>query len=164
MYMKGRDLASTSIPPNFTMSHQRLTSQSLPHDYAILSHFNDDARREQDYLPIANDDSEPFHPRGIPIGRGRAATLADISERTPLIKHVPPIPRIHEDIDESVCSDQQSEQIPSAQMFREEVGILTRYSLPVFACVPKCISNKIAYWLVARMSLNTPLFLCPSSV
>ena len=126
--------------------------------------FNDDARREQDYLPTANDDSEPFHPRGIPIARGRAATLEDISERTLLTKHVPPIPRIHEDIDESVCSDQQSEQIPSAQMFREEVGILTRYSLPVFACVPKCISNKIAYWLVARMSLNTPLFLCPSSV
>ena len=74
--------------------------------------FNDDARREQDYLPTANDDSEPFHPRGIPIARGRAATLEDISERTLLTKHVPPIPHIHEDIDKSVRSNQSTSRYP----------------------------------------------------
>ena len=117
------------------MSHHHSTSQSLPHDYAILSHFNDDARHYQAYLPsVADADNEPSHPRGIPIRR--VVSMADISERTPLIKHDPSIPCIHElsDDGDSACSEQSdSERVPSTQMFREELRTLTRYSLPVFA-------------------------------
>ncbi|KAL4073505.1 MATE efflux family protein [Scleroderma citrinum] len=114
------------------MSHQHSTSQSLPHDYAILSHFNDDARYYQDYLPsVADDEDEPPHPRGVPIRR--VASMTDVSERTPLIKHDPPIPRIYETTDDSIYGEPSNERIPSAQMFQEELGILTRYSLPVFA-------------------------------
>lgn len=107
------------------MSYQRWTSQSLPRDYAILSHFGDDARHDQD------DNTELPHPCGIPIRR--VASMADISERTPLIKHNPPIPHIQEATDESVSEQSDSEQIRSTQMFREELGTLMRYSLPVFA-------------------------------
>lgn len=115
------------------MSHHHSTSQSLPHDYGILSHFNDDARHYHAYLPsVADDDNEPSHPRGIPIRR--VVSMADISERTPLIKHDSSISCIHEVSDDSACSElSDSERVPSTHMFREELRILMRYSLPVFA-------------------------------
>ena len=107
------------------MSHLHSTSQSLPHDYAIRTHFNDNAHYCQDHLhSIPDDDNEAFYPRNI----RRVSSTADISERTPLITHGPP-----ESTDGSVFSDQSSELVPSPQMFREELSTLTRYSLPVFA-------------------------------
>ncbi|KAL4068536.1 mate-domain-containing protein [Scleroderma yunnanense] len=102
------------------------TPQSLPHDYAILSHFNEDVCPLPD---IPSEEPGLPHPRGIPI---RRATVANVSEHTPLLHQSPPIPRIHESVDESTDIAQANEQTPSAQIIREELGILTRYSLPVF--------------------------------
>ncbi|KIM55759.1 hypothetical protein SCLCIDRAFT_30108 [Scleroderma citrinum Foug A] len=115
------------------MSHQRSTLQSRPYDYAILARSqNDRTRHCQDCASsIANDDNEPSHSRGIPVRP--VTSMADTSEHTPLIGHSPPIPRIHQITDDDICSEQYSECIPSAQMFYEELNVLTRYSLPVFA-------------------------------
>jgi MATE family multidrug resistance protein len=80
-------------------------------------------------------DTPHTHPRGIPIRRSSGedviATHHIVSEHTPLLQPVPPIPRIRETADEN---DHLAapEHIPTTQMFREELLILTRYSLPVF--------------------------------
>ncbi|KIM55762.1 hypothetical protein SCLCIDRAFT_30109 [Scleroderma citrinum Foug A] len=108
-------------------SLQHSTPQSLPHDYAILSHFNEDSHPFPD---VHNEEPESSHPRGIPIRQ--RGSMANVSERTPLLRQDPPIPCIHETVDENVCIAQVNEQTPSASIFREELGILVRYSLPVF--------------------------------
>ncbi|KAF8839681.1 MATE efflux family protein [Paxillus ammoniavirescens] len=80
-------------------------------------------------------DTPHTHPRGIPIRRNSGsaviATPHTVSEHTPLLQPAPPIPRIRETADEN---DHLAapEHIPTTQMFREELLILTRYSLPVF--------------------------------
>ncbi|KAG6329298.1 hypothetical protein ID866_9792 [Astraeus odoratus] len=123
------------------MSLQHSTPQSLPHDYAILSHFNEDAHPCHHHESPSDDDdnndieaAESSRPRGVPIRRTpQSASMANASERTPLLQQSPPIPCIHEAIDDNGCSAQSGEGIPSTHMFREELGILTRYALPVFA-------------------------------
>ncbi|KAF8553983.1 MATE efflux family protein [Imleria badia] len=66
--------------------------------------------------------------------RGSAATTTGvfpISERTPLLQPPPPIPRLHEPGDNDVRDIASAEQIPTAKMFREELCILAKYSLPI---------------------------------
>lgn len=150
--------------PMVRMSHQRSTSQSRPHDYAILAHSqNDRTCHCRDCAPSiqANDDNELSPPHGIPI---RPVTnMADISEHTPLIGHDPPIPRIHQISDDSICSEQFSERIPSTQMFCEELNVLTRYSLSVFAYAQKyLISTEGLFIYLAHISLSTVSTLRPS--
>ena len=139
-------------------SLQHSTPQSLPHDYAILSHFNEDSSLLSD---VRNEEPEPSHPRGIPIRR--RPSIASVSERTPLLHKNPPIPRIHETVDESVYIAQTTESTPSTKVFREELGILVRYSLPVFGCVadtpPFKWSLHSLLVLTARTSLSTLSFL-----
>ncbi|KIJ61489.1 hypothetical protein HYDPIDRAFT_169720 [Hydnomerulius pinastri MD-312] len=106
------------------MSLNHSTPQSIPHDYAILSHYG--ATNEPEETTDQIEDSSS-HPRGVPI---RTMT-SDAIERTPLLQPDPPIPRIHEPTDD-IHQLTDPEHIPTAQMFREELAILTRYSLPVF--------------------------------
>lgn len=62
--------------------------------------------------------------------------MLHISEHTPLLQSDPPdppAPLVHETIDDSGGLARSSEQIPSTQMFRQELRILIGYSIPVFA-------------------------------
>jgi hypothetical protein len=80
-------------------------------------------------------------PRGVPIsGRGAVGTTMLVSERTPLLQSPPPIPRMYELVDASddVCDIASAEQTPAANMFWEELRILTKYSLPAFGYVLSC--------------------------
>jgi len=142
-------------------SLQHSTPQSLPHDYAILSHFNEDSRPFPD---VHNEEPESSHPCGIPIRQ--KGSVASVSERTPLLRQDPPIPCIHETVDENVCIAQVNEPTPSASIFREELGILVRYSLPVFGCVadmpPFKYSIHSLLFVTARIYSSTPSFLHPS--
>lgn len=111
------------------------TPQSLREDYAILSHYGASS--------VDVHDTEIFSdsPRGIPIhGRDSAGNINTtgvhfISERTPLLQPAPPIPRLHEPADDDVSDIASAEQAPTSKMFREELHILTVYSLPVFGYV-----------------------------
>ncbi|KAF9220728.1 MATE efflux family protein [Gyrodon lividus] len=119
------------------MSFSHSTPQSLPQDYAILSHYGTSSLNVQEDLNIDSlmDTPSPhIHPRGIPVRRNSSTAFARcdiLSEHTPLLPPAPPIPTIHEPTGEN---DHLAapEQIPTTQMFREELHILTRYSLPVF--------------------------------
>ncbi|KAI6150066.1 MATE efflux family protein [Pisolithus thermaeus] len=115
------------------MSLQHSTPQSLPEDYAIVSHFNEDVGQAN--LPtITDEEPGPSHPRAIPIRRPGQRTMNNVSERTPLLQQSPPIPCIHETVDENGYTEVQSaEASPSSKIYREELGVLVRYSLPVFA-------------------------------
>lgn len=113
------------------------TPQSLHEDYAILSHYYasslDDAKDTQHTESLSDS------PRGVPIrGRGPAGIItvvSPVSETTPLLQPLPPIPRLHESIDDDVCDSTSAERMPTPKMFREELRILTMYSLPVFGYV-----------------------------
>ena len=61
--------------------------------------------------------------------------MLNISEHTPLLQSDPPVPLVHETIDDNGSFARSSEQIPSAQMFRQELRVLIGYSIPVFAYV-----------------------------
>ncbi|KAL4073511.1 MATE efflux family protein [Scleroderma citrinum] len=114
------------------MSRQQSTLQSFPQDHAILSHPDEDHRHHIDLIPsIADDNDILCHPVVIPIRR--ADSTVNTSEHTPLLQQDTSDPFIHETTDDDVNLTRPSEQVPSAQMFREELGILTCYSLPVFA-------------------------------
>lgn len=116
------------------MSLQHSTPQSLPEDYAIVSHFNEDVS-QANLPPITHEEAGPSHPRAIPIRRTSGQrTMSNVSERTPLLQQSPPIPCIHEAVDENGYTEAEAvDASPSSKIFREELGILTRYSLPVFA-------------------------------
>ena len=151
------------IVTHLRMSHQRSTLQSRPYNYAILARSqNDRTRHCQDCASsIANDDNEPSHSRGIPVRP--VTSMADTSEHTPLIGHSPPIPRIHQITDDDICSEQYSECIPSAQMFYEELNVLTRYSLPVFVYAQKyLISTESLFIFLAHISPSSVSSLRPS--
>ncbi|KAI6104189.1 MATE efflux family protein [Pisolithus sp. B1] len=114
------------------MSLQHSTPQSLPEDYAIVSHFNEDVGQAN--LPtITDEEAGPSHPRAIPIRRTSQRTMNNVSERTPLLQQSPPIPCIHETVDENGYTEVSVEASPSSKIYREELGVLIRYSLPVFA-------------------------------
>lgn len=112
------------------------TPQSLHEDYAILSHYGASSIDVQDQQ---HTESLVDSPRGIPIlGRGSPGTTtgaAPLSERTPLLQPQPPIPRLHEPADDNEYYTTSVEYIPTSKMFREELRILTKYSLPVFGYV-----------------------------
>jgi MATE family multidrug resistance protein len=113
------------------------TPQSLHEDYAILSHYGASsvAAQDQQHTETLSDS-----PRGIPIRRksfaGTTTVFFPVSERTPLLQSPPPIPRLHEPADDDVHATASAEQTPTTiKMFREELRILTMYSLPVFGYV-----------------------------
>ena len=105
-------------------SLQRSTPQSLPRDHAIPC--SEDARPLPD---IRNAIVEPSYLQGR-----RTASMTSVSERTPLL-HQDTAIDIRETVDESVCTAHTDENTPSSQIFREELGTITRYSLPVFGYV-----------------------------
>ena len=73
-------------------------------------------------------------PHGIAIHRrGSAGAIAFVSERTPLLRPPPPIPRLHELADDDDIAS--AEQTPTAKIFWEELRILTLYSLPAVGYV-----------------------------
>lgn len=116
------------------MSLQHSTPQSLPEDYAIVSHFNEDVGHVN--LPtITDEEAGPSHPCAIPIRRtGQRTMLSNVSERTPLLQQNPAIPCIRESVDENGHTEALPvEPSPSSKIIREELGVLIRYSLPVFA-------------------------------
>lgn len=111
------------------------TPQSLHEDYAILSHYGaSSTAQDQQHTETLSDS-----PRGIPIRRksfaGTTTAFFSVSERTPLLQPPPPIPRLHEPADDDVHDTASAEQTPTTKMFREELRILTMYSLPVFGYV-----------------------------
>ncbi|PIL27343.1 transporter [Ganoderma sinense ZZ0214-1] len=71
----------------------------------------------------------PFNPTMSPLpdrhGHRSGPHLKKPSENTPLL--APPVPRIEEE-----CDTVPSDGTPSSSMFREEMAILTKYTLPVF--------------------------------
>lgn len=142
------------------MSHRRPSSQSRPHDHAILAHSRNDRTCHCQDCASSGGDNVPSHPSGIPI---RPVTnKAHISECTPLIGHDPSDPRIHQ-ITDDICSEQSSERIPSTQMFCEELNVLTRYSLPVFAYAQKyLISTESLFIFLAHISPSSVSPLRPS--
>ncbi|KAF9239246.1 MATE efflux family protein [Melanogaster broomeanus] len=103
------------------MSFNHSTPQSLPQDYAILSHYNTSALSEQE-----DHNTDNFMAMDTPYAHPRASPSVERAQPP-----TPPIPRIHESAEEN---DHLAapERITTSQMFREELGILTRYSLPVF--------------------------------
>ncbi|KAG9315273.1 MATE efflux family protein [Chiua virens] len=112
------------------------TPQSLREDYAILSHYGASAIDVQDHPQRSEHLPDSPTRRGIPIrSNGTPATIIavfPVSERTPLLQPPPPIPRLHEPADEHGRDVVSPEHIPTSKMFREELRILTMYSLPVF--------------------------------
>lgn len=108
-------------------SLQRSTPQSLPRDHTIPC--SEDARPLPD---IRNAIVEPSYLQGVSIRR--TASMTSVSERTPLL-HQDTAIDIRETVDESVCTAHADENTPSSQIFREELGTITRYSLPVFGYV-----------------------------
>jgi hypothetical protein len=88
-------------------------------------------KQDQQHIEILSDS-----PHGIPIpGRASADTSGVVSERTPLLQPPPPIPRLHEPVDDDISDIASAEQTSTSKMFREELHILTMYSLPVFGFV-----------------------------
>ena len=111
------------------------TPQSLHEDYAILSHYGASSAAAQDEQ---HTETLSDLPRGIPIRRsfiGTTTVFLPVSERTPLLQPPPPIPRLHEPADGDVLNTAPAEQTPTSKMFREELRILTVYSLPVVGYV-----------------------------
>ncbi|KAF8545728.1 hypothetical protein OG21DRAFT_112174, partial [Imleria badia] len=75
----------------------------------------------------------PDSHRDIPItGRGADGTTTFVSDRTPLLQSPPPTPRLHEPAGDDVRDIAPAEQTPTANMFWEELRMLTKCSLPVF--------------------------------
>jgi multidrug resistance protein, MATE family len=138
---------------------------SLPSDYALLSRYAGNHPEEQDNRIESDDeltdtDSEytPQRPNSTSILRRASAPAPPRlrpqhsigamtshphhfshipipgpipSETTPLLN--PPVPRIDESIERT------SENGSKMLIFWEELRILTRYALPVFASVPACL-------------------------
>lgn len=108
---------------------------SLPSDYALLSRY----AQLRPSSPPENDDSISHSPprrrlshpgfRNRPLDQGSlAAKNARHTESTPLLSHHPPsFPYIEEDVDRDDSLDNRS----LVHIFREELPILTKYSLPV---------------------------------
>lgn len=75
----------------------------------------------------------PFNPTMGPLpdeyGHRSGPKPSDPNENTPLL--APPIPRIEEECDREDASDPHN----SSKIFWEEIGILTKYTLPVFGYV-----------------------------
>ena len=62
--------------------------------------------------------------------------VSNSSERTPLLQKNLTVSCLHNPVDDSAFSELESkENIPSCQMYREELGILFRYALPVLVYV-----------------------------
>ncbi|KAF7323676.1 RNA helicase [Mycena kentingensis (nom. inval.)] len=114
-------------------SHAHSAVGSLPSDYATVERYaaaqhsagaTEDA--EHPHATIYRRPSRPsmvspasaLHPHSAPIP----------TETTPLISPAPPIPRIHEDVDGEEAETEGS----TAAIYWSELGILTKYSLPVF--------------------------------
>ncbi len=75
----------------------------------------------------------PFNPTMGPLpdrhGHRSGPYSRDPNENTPLL--APPVPRIEE-----VCDREDVDEEPSSKVFREELAILAKYTLPVFGYVP----------------------------
>ena len=89
--------------------------------------------------------------------------MLNISEHTPLLQSDPPAPLVRETIDDNGGLARSSEQIPSTQMFRQELRILIGYSIPVFAYVSSYPPDILPTPPVtAHKSLSIPFSLRPS--
>ncbi|KAH7882452.1 mate-domain-containing protein [Phlebopus sp. FC_14] len=105
------------------MSLPHQSAQSL-RDYAVLSHCG--TTTDRDSLLDPSDDEN--HPQGVPIPTTRPSMRPDVSEQTPLL---PPTPCTRDSSEDNGPLTGE-DRIPSATMFRQELLVLTRYSLPVF--------------------------------
>ncbi|KAF8634844.1 hypothetical protein AX17_004092 [Amanita inopinata Kibby_2008] len=124
---------------------------SLPSSYAILSHYSGTSP-PHDIDNVQNNEidesiSQPRpRPRYPTIGaQPHADKPPTPTETTPLlINQTPLIPVIEEDIDRDASHDNDS----MLDMFREELGILTKYALPVF------MSQVLEYSLVVASVIS----------
>ena len=82
---------------------------------------------QSNYLPPFNPTLGPLHDA---YGHRSGPKPNDPNENTPLL--APPVPRIEEQYDR----EDDTGSITSNKMFWEEVSVLTKYTLPVFGCVP----------------------------
>ncbi|KAF7318306.1 RNA helicase [Mycena chlorophos] len=110
---------------------------SLPSDYATVSRYasahsdaevddSDDA--ESSHTTIARRPSRPT--MAVPASSQRRHSRSNPTENTPLLVGEPPVPRIHEPIDDDTSSDEGASN--PATVYWSELRILTKYSLPVF--------------------------------
>ncbi|KAI0945255.1 hypothetical protein AcW1_001519 [Taiwanofungus camphoratus] len=135
------------------------TPSSLPSDYALLSRYaaaheendEEDVFDEQESIPEAPRDElnvprsksqitrrrsfptsyiDPFSPTMGPLpdksGYRSGPKVPNVNESTPLL--APLVPRIEEEVDRENTNETEH----SVNMFREELAILTKYTLPVF--------------------------------
>ena len=134
------------------MSHP--TSQSVPRGNGNQSQSRGiDYYRSDVTLSIADDDNDPSHPRNGGL---------NISEHTPLLQSDPAIPRVHETINDDAGIALPSEQIPSIQMFYQELRILIGYSFPIFAYVFACSLDISPTLIAAHKYLNILSYWHPS--
>lgn len=84
-------------------------------------------------------DSAQYSEDGNHHREERLVDSVDVSnffERTPLLQQNLTVSCLHKPVDDSAYSELESkENIPSCQMYREELGILSRYALPVLVYV-----------------------------
>ncbi|KIL64533.1 hypothetical protein M378DRAFT_162975 [Amanita muscaria Koide BX008] len=109
---------------------------SLPSNYAILSRFS-----EQDHEYLSQEEGVDYHPRPkkivmprrsyphLPHTKFSNGTSAYPTEATPLlVSQGLPVPLIEEQIDRNKSNDHES----TLTLMKEEMKVLTKYSLPVF--------------------------------
>ena len=75
----------------------------------------------------------PFNPTMGPLpdrhGHRSGPYPREVNENTPLL--APPVPRIEEECD----AEDITESLSTSKLYREEIGILTKYTIPVFGYV-----------------------------
>lgn len=122
---------------------------SIPSDYAIVSqmnarqsgtNINDHDDHDDETLAPQRRPAHPtlapstYYPEPMSPASSSSSVTAEapvlISERTPLLSN-PPVPRIEEPVDR-LDGDESG---TAMAIFKEELAILTKYSLPVFGCV-----------------------------
>jgi len=132
------------------MSAHLGTPGSLPRDYAILSQFATSTGEDQTQNKFLNGTDDSHTQTGNPVTGVAPRTKISSIPPTPAVMTVmptenthllsPPIPRIEEDLNLANHGD----DLNTWDIFREELGILTKYSLPVFVFV-KIVPSRVTF-------------------
>lgn len=108
------------------------TSSSFPADYGLLAAARNANPNEDDNLNESLDDStrsnyiRPTNPSMATVKR-KSSAVSLSHERTPLL--APSVPRIHEELPQHTASEGRYGRFA---VYVEELGILSKYTLPVF--------------------------------
>ncbi|KAL4073506.1 MATE efflux family protein [Scleroderma citrinum] len=111
------------------MSPLQSEPQPFPHNFATVSR-TAKAHQSSQPIPSIDDALDPPHPLGNPIRC--MGSVENITERSPLLQQNHSTPRTHEPVND-VFQVGSKGKIQSSQIYWEELGILSRYTLPIFA-------------------------------